>query len=288
MSENNEIFIETVRSYVFLYDTTHEHYKNMLKKSEAWNEIAKTLNMTAESAKQKWKNLRDSYVRYKKFTTGKTGQAKKYHKWPWSIHMKFLDYTLKPRLHSSNVPTEILSETEDSQFSEAENLLMSDDTQETNASRERSSTPLRTPARPKEKKNKSRSHPSIENGSDDVDKVIDFLSNKRSKQGIDDVDHLFLSYAATFKKFSPLTQAKLKVELAKLFAETEIKELEAQSPPAIEASASHSRASSVNSLHYLDHNYCGTSQHLDPNTQTQIYSERSSCQSNLFFNKRCL
>lgn len=66
--------------------------------------------------------------------------------------MKFLDYTLKPRLHSSNVPTEILSETEDSQFSEAENLLMSDDTQETNASRERSSTPLRTPARPKEKK----------------------------------------------------------------------------------------------------------------------------------------
>lgn len=48
MSENNEIFIETVRSYVFLYDTTHEHYKNMLKKSEAWNEIAKTLNMTGE------------------------------------------------------------------------------------------------------------------------------------------------------------------------------------------------------------------------------------------------
>lgn len=48
MADNTEVFIETVRNYVFLYDTTHEYYKNMLKKSEAWNEIAKILGMTGK------------------------------------------------------------------------------------------------------------------------------------------------------------------------------------------------------------------------------------------------
>lgn len=43
-----EIFIEKVREYVFLYDTSHSDYKNLLKKAEAWGEIAAELGMTSQ------------------------------------------------------------------------------------------------------------------------------------------------------------------------------------------------------------------------------------------------
>ncbi|XP_074032427.1 uncharacterized protein [Leptinotarsa decemlineata] len=227
--------------------------------------------MTAETAKQKWKNLRDSYMRYKKFTKGETGQAKKYHKGPWSTHMNFFDYTLKPRSHSSNIPPEDLTKTEETRLSETENLLMSDDTQKTNASSEHSSATLRLPARQKEKKRKSYSHSSTENCPDDVDKVIDFLSNGRSKQGPDGIDHLFLSYAAIFKKFNPLIQATMKIKLVTLFAENEIKELEAHPTSAPKASTSHSRSFSAYSPHYPQYS-----------DETEPHSRPSSAHSSLY------
>lgn len=60
---------------------------------------------------------------------------------------------------------------------------------------------------------------------DEVDRIIDYLKTKnRSK--FDAVDHLFQSYADTFKQFSERNKIMIKVELAKLFADTELKEIE--------------------------------------------------------------
>lgn len=42
-------------------------------------------------------------MRYKKCVQGETGQAKKYHKWPWSSHLEFLDDSIKYRPQSSNI-----------------------------------------------------------------------------------------------------------------------------------------------------------------------------------------
>lgn len=53
---------------------------------------------------------------------------------------------------------------------------------------------------------------------DDVRKVIHYLKKKEH----DGIDHLFLSYAETFKKFPAREQAIMKIELAKLFANTEL------------------------------------------------------------------
>ena len=56
--------------------------------------------------------LRDSYMKYKRFLKSTTGQAtKKYEKWPWSRHLEFLDYTLTPRPTTSNVSDNQISET---------------------------------------------------------------------------------------------------------------------------------------------------------------------------------
>jgi hypothetical protein len=45
--EFTEKLIEKVREYVFLYDTGHPEYKNLLTKSEAWREISEELNQTS-------------------------------------------------------------------------------------------------------------------------------------------------------------------------------------------------------------------------------------------------
>jgi hypothetical protein len=61
---------------------------------------------------------------------------------------------------------------------------------------------------------------------------------------LEDIDHLFLSYAETFKQFPPRRQAMLKVELATLFARAEISELDMQTAP---ASSPHYSANSTGS-----------------------------------------
>lgn len=64
-------------------------------------------------------------------------------------------------------------------------------------------------------------HNPLSTQSDDDDENAQ-LQNKRTKT--DAVDHLFMSYSETFKKFSVCTQAKIKVEMAKLFADAEVEE----------------------------------------------------------------
>jgi hypothetical protein len=48
MAELTEKLIEKVREYVFLYDTGHPEYKNLVKKSEAWRDISEELNQTSK------------------------------------------------------------------------------------------------------------------------------------------------------------------------------------------------------------------------------------------------
>jgi hypothetical protein len=43
-----EKLIEKVREYVFLYDTGHPEYKNIVKKAEAWREISEELDQTSK------------------------------------------------------------------------------------------------------------------------------------------------------------------------------------------------------------------------------------------------
>jgi hypothetical protein len=46
--EFTEKLIEKVREYVFLYDTGHPEYKNLVKKAEAWRDICKELDQTSK------------------------------------------------------------------------------------------------------------------------------------------------------------------------------------------------------------------------------------------------
>lgn len=132
--------------------------------------------------------------------------------------MSFLDATLQYRTQSSNVGTIEVGDERSSPAEPTSPLMDSID---------KSSYPppeiLPPPAAKKKKMSPAESSQS------EVDKVIDFLEkNKLEDKNLDGVDHMFLSYAATFKTFRPRTQALLKLKLATAFAETEVNELEEQ------------------------------------------------------------
>lgn len=156
----------------------------------------------------KWKNLRDSYVKYLKFLKGATGSAKKFKNWPWAMHLEFLRDTVTPRPTVSNIPqsSERVSHEEDNSN---EDGWVSED----------SNQMLPPPKKVK---------PKI---SSDVDSVINYLENKKElkqKHNLDRIDNLFLSYAETFKKCSPRTQAVMKMEMAQMFGRAELREIDAQ------------------------------------------------------------
>lgn len=134
--------------------------------------------------------------------------------------MRFLDDTLQARSTISNIPSAIV-ESEDS-------LILDHETAESQSEGGENETQV-APAPPQMappllKRRKVGSHHDTSE-TVAVDKVIGYLQNKPSKREFDGIDHLFLSYADTFRKFQPTTQATMKIELATLFARTEMREL---------------------------------------------------------------
>ncbi|XP_075976644.1 uncharacterized protein LOC142976920 [Anticarsia gemmatalis] len=196
-----ERLIEFVRQHPCLYDTKDTYYKNVARKKKLWEQIGHEINKSGDVAKNKWKGLRDNYLRYKKEVAGTTGQTtKKFTKWAWAAPLQFLDATLTDRERRSNVRQ---SSPETSDFPSPETP--------------RPETP------PAQIVIRSR-HRNINKTESEVDKVLNYLENKK-KQEYDAVDHLFASYAQTFKTLSKANQIKGKIELANLFASLESEEM---------------------------------------------------------------
>lgn len=98
------------------------------------------------------------------------------------------------------------------------------------------------------KAKRSRGHPGSD---DDVGRVIQFINSNKNKKELDVTDNLFLSYADTFKKFPPREQAIVKLEMAKLFSNIELRLLDDTSYNPLQtsismASPAYSNISSVN------------------------------------------
>lgn len=163
--------------------------------------------------KVKWKNLRDSYVKYLKYLKGATGSAKKFKNWPWATHLEFLKDSITPRQTVSNV----------GESSETIVVQVDEDTEDSGSvTNDNSQMPP-----PPKKRNTTRIN---EYG---VDKILQYLQNKKDNKPtthLDHTDHLFLSYADTFKKLSPRTQAFLKMEMAQMFGRAELADIDHSSP----------------------------------------------------------
>lgn len=204
-----------------------------------------------EAVKNKWKTIRDGYTKYKKQIKGTTGSGRRNVNYTWASQLAFLDQYNVPRASYSNVPTQDLDQpsplSPQNQTPEQSHLSPSMQTPPpplqitlsspqagpsspqagTSTAQAGSSSTEAPPSSRIPSRNAKRSRGQT-GSEDDVGRVIEFINSKKRKE-LDVTDHLFLSYADTFKKFPPREQAIVKLEMAKLFSNIEIKLLDSNS-----------------------------------------------------------
>ncbi|KAJ8712904.1 hypothetical protein PYW08_008208 [Mythimna loreyi] len=203
-----ERLIELVKKNEFLYDLSHKEYKNPSFKTATWEKIAKELNVTSELCRLKWKTVRDSYIKYKRML--KNSDGKKEIDYIWSSNLKFLD--------DYNVSRTGCHHTIDKRRNQSERFkspVRNEPTYELSIS-----PPPLAPL--------GSSLPNVTSGSfqSNQDLRINLDDTQTKFKEIDATDLLFLSYSGTFKKFPARQQTLMKLELAKLFANAELQQLD--------------------------------------------------------------
>lgn len=194
---------------------------------------------------------------------GTTGSAacSKYKKWPWSSHLQFLDDSLVRPSTKSNVPSQ--NPTSETGAMEATPPNIPAPSGSSVSVTQDHQLPSSQMPPPQKRMRNSKEQ------SDDVKQLINYFDSKNtSKRQPDEIDHLFMSYAATFKRFSSRRQAKLKMELANLFGKAELEEMDERDP--------HSSCSTRRSSLDSDHRYSSDYNSNDSNAMIYAYSQHQS------------
>ncbi|CAL1672177.1 unnamed protein product [Lasius platythorax] len=99
----NELIIHYVRSRPQLWDFKNKQYRDNVLKKKLWCEVAQELNVTDEFVKNRWRNLRDRYIKEKKKSITKSGQAALHcSPWPLTANLSFLSDAVEPRKTVTN------------------------------------------------------------------------------------------------------------------------------------------------------------------------------------------
>ncbi|XP_011193534.2 uncharacterized protein Adf1_9 [Zeugodacus cucurbitae] len=284
MDEFSEQLIYKVQDHPYLYDDQHKEYKNLIAKEQAWKKIGEELKMSPMKAKARWKNLRDSYVKYKnqlskvKDVTEQEAVNNRYMKWTGRSYLSFLDEILARRSQSSS-HVQLKSENASSPHptKRAKSVQRDDDDDEQSYKKvkmdkvkKKSQNKIRSTLnaltnKRRHEKTQMKEAQSIEesslialnakvenlnippdncleisttngipthDGNEAVPKsnetALHYLEDKRNylpqtiNAGRDAIDHLFSSYAQTFRALPLRQQVHIKIEMAKLFATAEI------------------------------------------------------------------
>ncbi|CAM4715454.1 unnamed protein product [Leuciscus chuanchicus] len=99
----DEILCEEVRKYAHLYNSSLRDYKDAHMASNSWREIALALDKDETFCRQRWKYLRDRYVKAAKMLKGKSGDARGKRVPPIVYMLGWLSEFIKHRETDSNV-----------------------------------------------------------------------------------------------------------------------------------------------------------------------------------------
>ncbi|BES89343.1 Hypothetical protein NTJ_02151 [Nesidiocoris tenuis] len=252
-----ELLIEKVRHYVFLYDKTHEDYRDSNVRQAAWKEIGKELQMSGPAAKEMWDKLRRCFTnaRNRHLEVKKSGlcpkkrvvwkfenqmafllpflETRKTHSNPNETQDEFQDYSAEITKFENRLPVKVSSDPEDNDESTFEEHLFK--TQETEAAQvsdlEISHRKKRT--EPINKSARVQLHPAaiLEETAPPRKRKIEIGPSQGSKclEGLDDMDLFFLSMARMTKKLPVLEQARIKLELSNLVLSAEIQNQQSSS-----------------------------------------------------------
>ncbi|XP_049876426.1 uncharacterized protein LOC126374024 [Pectinophora gossypiella] len=221
MTENQtERLIQLVQAHPCLYNRRDKDYRNTIRKDYIWDKIAKELQQNRETAKGKWKNLKDGYTKFKKQNKVTTSQQR-YANWVWGPYLEFLDFTLKDSSRKMRVDVDVVK-SETVCWPEVETSMHSSSrSPPSNASPQfvTADVDFFAPSSPHSDDGSKKRRLGSQ---DEENHDLDYLKQKN----YDAVDYLFTSYAETFRKLKPRTQAEVKMKLAQVFAEAEIKDLD--------------------------------------------------------------
>ncbi|XP_063545691.1 uncharacterized protein LOC134753679 [Cydia strobilella] len=231
-----EQIIETIKQHPVLYDHKVPCRKDL---SEAlWEEIADTFDLDVQILKVKWKNLRDCYKKHIRAQTDDSKAVSSYKHWQWSKYLEFL----RPHIRS-NTNTEVVYHTEDTkEYSENILNIKLEEMDHTNFGSDFEATECisKQPTKNKEKHSKH----NFGSDSDNLECVIEQpdskkrrihsdlnvdhvkTQNNRDVHEFDDIELIFLGYAKTVKKMPLKRQISVKMKIAKIMMEEELKCLE--------------------------------------------------------------
>ncbi|XP_063622586.1 ESCRT-I complex subunit tsg101-like, partial [Cydia splendana] len=194
-----------------------------------------------DAVKKKWKTIRDGYFKNKRILKGKTGSGRIVSNYIWAEQLRFLDDFNVVRPRSSNI-----TQSNETNSTDSDNTNSPQPPPSPQPSPPQSSPVAQVPSssqhslspNPVEPEYSQRETPpssqrrtsGSRQSEDPLNKIINYLNNKpKTNKAKDSIDYLFQSYAETFKKFSPELQTKIKLELAKLFSEAELRSLREES-----------------------------------------------------------
>ncbi|XP_046677575.1 uncharacterized protein LOC124365628 [Homalodisca vitripennis] len=119
--------IELVREHPCLFNAKHHLYKDANVRDNVWSEIGMKMKLPAEECKNRWKNIRDTYMRRKRAKKLPTGSAssKKVRKWHLEDYLEFMNVVKCERETVTNTITQDDETKVDGQ--ETENVEMAEE-----------------------------------------------------------------------------------------------------------------------------------------------------------------
>uniref|UniRef100_A0A6P7GL85 Uncharacterized protein LOC114339527 n=1 Tax=Diabrotica virgifera virgifera TaxID=50390 RepID=A0A6P7GL85_DIAVI len=115
-----ELLIESVREYPFLYDASDSSYHDNKKRDNAWVQISENFDQwTADDCRKKWISLRDSFRKaYRKRRTTSGQAAKQIRPWKFETVMSFIIPHIAERNQTSNLARD--SESSNTSYTDAD------------------------------------------------------------------------------------------------------------------------------------------------------------------------
>ncbi|XP_049767875.1 uncharacterized protein LOC126101228 [Schistocerca cancellata] len=244
--EFNEMFCELIETYPQLYDYTRPDYSNRSVQDKAWRKIAAQLNETVINCKERWKNIRGRYSKYRKIVRSSDSGAKQVAEYYLASRLLFLDKFLKTRPAKGNLVLENtkVEEVDDSVSVEAEyrDLLREDSC----SSSSELSPPLRqgtsrmSPTPPAvakcEDNRKRKAGTDVQDANESASKYYldtqNLLEHKLAKVGELDADMAFLqSLLPDMKAMTAQQKRKFKIGVLKLCDELLEQHSQVRQPP---------------------------------------------------------
>ncbi|XP_073962815.1 uncharacterized protein [Choristoneura fumiferana] len=225
--EKTLFFIQLIKERPVIWDVSSSDHKIKNKKQDAIKEIASVFGITAKEVLAKWTSLRGQYNREKKVTGLKTGSGAE------DVYIsKWFAYEEISNMICFNIPQNSVSNLQDDMIPSPQSTsssLLATPTPPPATPTPPPATPLPLPAPtalppPSKFPNKKRNR-NTALYSEAMSTLKAIKERQPSSTDLDDVTSFGVYVAAQLKKFRPIEQSKLKLDIQTLFYNCEVANL---------------------------------------------------------------